>query len=53
MNVYQELIKVLKELDAPREAVYYCSQIAYELNALAAGGMTIQELAQYCIDNFK
>lgn len=51
MNVYQETIKVLKELNATREQVLYCSHNAFELLEQFEQGKSIKEIAQYCIDN--
>lgn len=55
MNVYQEVIRNLKELKANGvdigNAIRYCSDNAFELTALHSTGKHIQYLVNKCLEN--
>lgn len=47
--IYQQIIAKLKELSCSTEAFMYASQNAFELQALADKGTSIDELVLICI----
>lgn len=49
MNVYQELVKRLKEVQASTESIRYASDHAFDLRALHESGKSIDELAGICM----